>query len=204
MFNTEDVFHAAGSELLTRRGHELTPEIVGLMMGRRAEESFTALKNALDLKEDIHELLAESTEIFRGLLDQILAPMPGLFDLLNHIEDVKLPKGVATSSSRPYLNNILGRYDLHDRFHVMLTAEDVSQGKPHPEIYLTAANSLGISPSEMLVLEDSEAGTRAAAAAEAVVVSIPHKHSQSQDFSEASYIADSLVDPWILDVINQK
>ena len=202
MFNTEDVFNAAGEELLNRRGHVLTSELLRRMMGRRVEESFAIMIDTLQLKEDVPTLLAESQEIFDGLLDQLLAPMPGLFGLLSRIEKATLPMGVATSSSRPYLEDILGRFQLRERFHVTLTAEDVTHGKPHPEIYFKAAKSLGIHTTEMLVLEDSEAGTRAAAAADALVVSIPTEHSRGHDFSGAHYVAKSLVDPYLLGLIS--
>lgn len=202
MFNTEEVFNASGRELLRRRGHELTPEILVKMMGRRAEESFAELRIELNIKEEVPELLAESATIFQSLIDDILAPMPGLFDLLEKIEQKNLPKAVATSSSRVYLKDILSRYSLQERFDLLLTAEDVSQGKPHPEIYLKAAEQLKIAPQEMLVLEDSEAGTRAAAAANAVIVSIPHEHSRSQNFDTATHIAESLTDPYILDLLS--
>ena len=124
--------------------------------------------------------------------------MPGLFELLTHIEERGLPKGVATSSRRPYIESLLVHFKLMDRFHVTLTAEDVTRGKPHPEIYLTAASRIGVAPAEMLVLEDSEMGTRSAAAAGAVAVSVPHEHSRSQDFSAAYDIATGLHDPKIL------
>ncbi len=201
MFNTEEVFNLTGREQLRRRGKELCDDLLRQMMGRRAEESFTAMIEFHGFQETIEELQAESREIFFRLLPDHLAPMPGLWELLDHIEEHSLPKGVATSSSRAYLEDLLGRYELQPRFHTTLTAEDVHQGKPHPEIYLRAAERLGISPEEMLVLEDSEAGTRAAAAANAVVVSIPHRHSSFQDFSAATYVASSLDDPWILSCI---
>lgn len=201
MFNTEDVFNASGRELLRRRGHEMTPVLLSQMMGRRAEESFGILIETLGLKETIPELLAESQQIFDGLLDSILAPMPGLFELLDRIERANLPKGVATSSGRNYLNKLLTRFELLDRFPMTLTAEDVTLGKPHPEIYTSAAERLEVEPGEMLVLEDSEAGTRAASAAGAVAVSIPHEHSRAQDFSVAHYVAESLVDPYVLNLI---
>lgn len=201
MFNTEDVFNASGRELLDRRGHVMTPELLSKMMGRRAEESFGILIETLNLSETIPELRAESQLIFDSLLESILAPMPGLFELLDHIESANLPKGVATSSGRNYLQKLLGRFDLTERFPLTLTAEDVSRGKPHPEIYLSAAERLGVSPTEMLVLEDSEAGTRAAAAAGAVAISVPHEHSRGQDFSVAHYVAESLVDPYVLGLL---
>ena len=84
------------------------------------------------------------------------------------------------------MHHVLGRFDLLKYFPLTLTAEDVTHGKPHPEIYLTAAARLNVSPSEMLVLEDSETGTRAAAAAGAFVVSVPNVHTAAGDFSMAS------------------
>lgn len=202
MFNTEEVFNRSGRELLRRRGHELTPALLSRMMGRRADEAFAAMVEFLELNESIPELQAEEREIFYALLNVHLAPMPGLFEILDRIESRGLPKGVATSSPRNYLHDILGRYDLLARFHVTLAAEDVTLGKPHPEIYLKAAESLGVDPAEMLVMEDSEQGTRAAAAAGAVAVSIPHEHSRAHDFSQAALIAESLCDERLLRLID--
>ena len=201
MFNTEEIFNHTGDELLSRRDRQMTDELRSQMMGRRPHEAFSIMVDMLDLSESIDDLLAESQQIFEARMHDHLAPMPGLYELLDHIEAAKLTKGVATSSPRAYMEEILNRFDLFARFHVTLTAEDVSQGKPHPEIYLESARRIGVSPKEMLVLEDSEAGTRAAAAAEAIVVSIPHEHSSSHDFSVATYIAKSLHDPYVMQLV---
>ena len=201
MLNTEDIFNLAGNELMRRRNKVMTPECHNQMLGRRPHEAFSIMVEMLELRESIEDLLAESGEIFNSLLDEHLAPMPGLFELLGQIESHTLPKGVATSSPRNYLDDMLTRFDLHDRFLVTLTAEDVTHGKPHPEIYLRAAASIGVAPAQMLVLEDSEAGTRAAAAAGAVVVAVPNDHSRAQDFSPATVVVDSLHDATVLELI---
>jgi HAD superfamily hydrolase (TIGR01509 family) len=155
----------------------------------------------MELTESFEELLEESVVIFEELLEEHLQPMPGLFELLERIEARGLPKGVATSSRRHYLEDMLGRFGLLERFHTTLTAEDVTHGKPHPEIYLKAAERLGIDPGEMLVLEDSQAGTQSAAAAGAVVISVPHDHSRAHDFSVAHAIVRRLDDAVVLDLI---
>jgi HAD superfamily hydrolase (TIGR01509 family) len=171
------------------------------MMGRRPYEAIQVMIDMMGLTETPDELLAESESIFSGMLDVHLAPMPGLYELLELIELRQLPKGVATSSPRRYLLNLLQRFRLEQRFPVTLTAEDVSHGKPHPEIYLKAAERLGVRPLEMLVLEDSEAGTKSAAAAGAHIISVPHVHSESHDFTLAKAVARSLVDPVILELL---
>jgi len=203
MFNTEEIFNLSGRELLRRRGKEMTPAVLSLMMGRKSDEAFPLMIEALGLTEDPDMLRAEERAIFQDLLWKHVAPMPGLFELLAHIEDCGLPKGVATSSRRPYIESLLGHFQLMDRFDVTLTAEDVTRGKPHPEIYLTAAERIGVEPPEMLVLEDSEMGTRSAAAAGAVAVSVPHEHSRNHDFSTAFFIAASLHDPKIRQLLTR-
>ncbi|MGC1276116.1 MAG: HAD family phosphatase [Planctomycetaceae bacterium] len=194
MFNTEESFNIAGREMLRRRGHELTPAILQLMMGRRAEEAFAVLVDRLQLDDPPEVLRAEYQQLFLYALEGRLAAMPGLFELLALIEHVGLPMAVCTSSERDYLDRMLGRFELTSRFVTTLTAEDVTHGKPHPEIYLAAAERLGVLPQNLLVLEDSQNGTKAAAAAGAVAVSVPHEHSRSQDFSMAHLVADGLGD----------
>lgn len=201
MFNTEEVFNQTGTEVLRRRGKTPHPELFLSMMGRRANEAFQVMIDMMQLSDSMDTLKLESEEVFDSLLDEILQPMPGLMTLLEAIERRSLPKAVATSSDRKFLTNILNRFELIERFDYTLTAEDVTHGKPHPEIYLTVAQRLGVSPTNMLVLEDSENGTRAAAAAGAHIISVPHEISRYHDFSQAKGIASSLTDPIILNLL---
>ena len=85
------------------------------MMGRRPVEGFQILINVMELSETFEELARESEEIFTVMLADQLAPMPGLYELLDVIEQRGLPKGVATSSPRRYMRSILDRFDLMDR-----------------------------------------------------------------------------------------
>ena len=203
MFNTETIFNEVGHEILRRRGHLMTPLLIGQMMGRRSQDALQVMIDMHNLAETPEQLAAESWDLFFDLAADRLEAMPGLYELLDVIDRRQLPKGVATSSSRAYLERVLGQFDLLPRFPMTLTAEDVTHGKPHPEIYQTAAGRLRVDPSEMLVLEDSQAGTNAAAAAGAVIVSVPHEHSAHHDFSRATFIADSLADPRVLALLGE-
>lgn len=201
MFNTEEAFHTAGVELLARRGLELTPAVHQLMMGRRAEEAFDRLIEALELPDTRDDLAAEYESIFHAKMVQILAVMPGLLELLDLLDEHDIPKAVCTSSTHAHLSGLLEQFSLNSRFPIRLTAEDVARGKPHPEIYLSAAKQLEIEPQAMLVLEDSENGTRAAAAAGAIAVCVPHQHSRKHDLSAAWLIAESLADERLISLI---
>jgi HAD superfamily hydrolase (TIGR01509 family) len=198
MFNTENVFYFSADVLLQRRGLRMSRGAMNAMLGRRPLESFRAFCDYLGLTEEPADLLAESRVIFHEMLSEHLQPMPGLFELLDLIDAKGLPKAVATSSPRNYLEDIFARFNLMSRFPVQLTAESVTHGKPHPEIYLKAAELLGVRPENMLVLEDSETGSRAAADAGAFIVSVPHEHTEGHDFTRSKYIASGLNDPFIL------
>src|SRR5207302_3092271 len=139
-------------------------------------------------------------EIFPEILRTRLAPMPGLVELLEALEKHRIPKGIATSSRRSFVERVLGAFNYEPRFSPILTSEDITHGKPHPEIYLKAAERLGLPAGETLVLEDSQNGCRAAIAAGAIAVAVPAAHSRNHDFTGAALIADTLADPRIYEL----
>jgi HAD superfamily hydrolase (TIGR01509 family) len=197
MFNTEDVYTEVGTEMLRRRGHVFTQGLKDQMMGLRPQQSFEAMIRYCGLSDTWQQLADETTTLFVEYLPRSLMPMPGLLDLLDALEQANIPKAIGTSSNPKLVEPCLTPFDMQRRFDFILTSVDVVQGKPHPEIYLKAAERFGISPDQMMVLEDSENGCRAAAAAGAFAVAVPASHSKSQDFSMASLIADDLADPRI-------
>lgn len=199
MLNTEDIFEISGRQLLERRGMQMTDEIHRSMLGRRPNEAFQALKDLTGIIDSIDDLKLETKQLFAEVAKHHLNTMPGLFELLDRIEQLGIPKAVATSSPRAYLLDMLNEFKLLPRFQFALTAEDVTHGKPHPEIYQQAMRQLNVQPSQTLVLEDSETGTRAAAAAGAFTVSVPNPHTDSGDFSMASLMVTSLLDDKLLD-----
>ncbi len=198
MLNTEDVFDLAGKELLSRRGLQMTDEIHRRMLGRRPDEAFQAMKDLSGITDDIDDLKQETRALFAAIAEDHLKIMPGLLSLLDEIERRALPKAVATSSPRDYMTHLLDRFHLLHRFDITLAAEDVTEGKPHPEIYLTAAVLLEVVPENTLVLEDSETGMSAAAAAGTFVFAVPNRHTRHGDFSRASRVVSSLADASII------
>lgn len=197
MFNTEELYQDVGGELLRRRGYEFTAELLDQMMGRPSRVALQIMIDWHALDATVEQLALETEQVFATILDARLELMPGLSDLLDALEEAGIPKAIATSSGRRFVTNVLGRFDLEPRFAFVLTAEDVVEGKPNPEIYQTAARRLGLDPSEVMVLEDSQNGCLAAARAGTIAVAVPGGHSKRHDFSRATLIADSLADPRI-------
>jgi HAD superfamily hydrolase (TIGR01509 family) len=201
MFNTEDIYWDTGAELLRRRGCEFTEELNQAVMGRPPQACFEEMIRWHSLDDTWEQLMAESETIFLSLLGSRLALMPGLADLLDALERAGVPKAICTSSSRKLTTAILSRFEMGHRFQFVLKAEDITHGKPHPEIYQKAAERLAIEPREMLVLEDSRTGCTSAVAAGALVVAVPGLHSRDQDFSIAALVIDSLADPRLYELL---
>src|SRR6187549_3213951 len=129
MFNTEELYQEVGAELLRRRGYEFTQELLDQMMGRPSHIALQMMIDTHTLKATVSELLAETDEIFPEILRTRLAPMPGLVDLLAALERKNLPKAIATSSRRAFVERVLGTFDFKPRFSPILTSEDITHGK---------------------------------------------------------------------------
>ena len=194
MFNTEELYQFVGSEVLRRRGKQFDLELLHQIMGRPGRVALQMMIDYHRLPDTVDQLAAENDELFVELLDTRLQTMPGLTTLLDTLERHKIPKAIATSSGRRFTENVLGRFELAPRFNFILTSEDITHGKPHPEIYLLAAQRHQARPAELLVFEDSANGCAAAVAAGTQVVAVPGGHSRSHSFPGAALVADSLAD----------
>ncbi len=197
LFNTEELYQEVGSELLRRRGCEFGPELLHAIMGRPGRIALQMMIDYHELADTVETLTAETEQIFPAILDARLALMPGAAALLAALEQAQIPKAIGTSSGRRFVDRVLSRFGLAPRFQFILTSEDVTDGKPHPEIYRKAAARFGLPTGEVCVLEDSQNGCRAAVAAGAIAVAVPGEHSQNHHFDGAALIADTLADPRI-------
>ena len=202
LVNTEELYQDVGTELLRRRGKPFEPELLDRMMGRPQQVSLRIMIDWHSLNDTVEALATETKEIFTSYLGARLAPMPGAVALLDSLAAARIPFGVATSSGPDFAHDVLGRVGFLDRMGFVLTCNDVREGKPHPEIYLAAAGRLGVIPSQMLVLEDSHNGSKAAVAAGAVAVAVPGGHSHRHEFDGAAFIATSLADRRIFEALD--
>jgi len=89
----------------------------------------------------------------------------GLLSFLEDLEDAGVAKGVASSGSRSRVSFLLDRLDLNGHFQVVVTGDEVKNGKPDPSIFLRAAQALGKDPGELLAFEDAVSGVQSAKAA---------------------------------------
>lgn len=118
-------------------------------------------------------LLARGDVLYDAVVDAGVPHRPGVTALLDWLEQHRIPRAVATSTRRPLALRKLRIAGLLDRFHAVCTSSDVARPKPAPDVYLLAADRLGIPPARCVVLEDSEPGVRAALAAGMLPIQVP-------------------------------
>jgi HAD superfamily hydrolase (TIGR01509 family) len=193
LIDTEPVFAEAVRRFLDRRGLEFDHEVMHVMMGSPAAQSLPRFREHFRLAEPVEQIGMECKALFLEILGDRSGPlMPGVNEMLAEIRRREMPACIATSSGPEFVRRVFGPHGLLDRFQFVLTCDDVKRGKPHPEVYQLAASRFGVEPREMLVFEDSPNGLRAARAAGARCVVVPHEATPRHLIEGADLVAESL------------
>ena len=134
----------------------------------------------VDLKrKHFHELFENDTDL--SLLD-------GVLELIKDYHSRGLTLILASSASMPNIDRVLTRFNLDSYFVAKLSGADLKASKPHPEIFINAAEASGHSREHCMVVEDSTSGIAAAKAANILCVGYNSAHSKNQDYSQADLI----------------
>lgn len=145
---------------------------------------------------ELLELEAEKEGLFRKIYKDHIEPIAGIVEFITNLESHGVKLGVATSAPYANLELILSKVDIRSKLGSILASEDVKKHKPDPEVYLTSARNLGVTPEQCLVFEDSYSGISAALNAGMRVVGVLTSHTIEElpkcdlyinDYQELSY-----------------
>lgn len=129
-----------------------------------------------------------------GLIQQQGRLLPGAVDALQLCHSLGLPVALATSSNHKMMRATLRHFDLLPYFTATCSAEFLPFAKPHPQVYLNAAQALGVAPTDCVALEDSVTGVIAAKAARMRCIAVPEPaHRHDPRYSIADVTLDSLL-----------
>ncbi|MEM4246605.1 MAG: HAD family phosphatase, partial [Candidatus Bathyarchaeia archaeon] len=124
-------------------------------IGRRSEEALSHYISKLGLEVKPQHLVERQLEEYCALLKEKTPLVPGSVELINALKS-RYRLALASSAKPEPVRIVLSKLGGHGLFEVVVTGDDVSYGKPDPEIYLTAAHRLGLSPTRCLASEASE------------------------------------------------
>ena len=173
LFDTESLYQDAIMTAADELGHDMTPAIFHTMIGRPLAQTRAFLLQQYGSSFPVDELFATWHRHFAVIVETRLTVKPGAVELLNALDTLGLPRGIATSSSHKTVQHHLGAHDLAERFHKVVASGDYANGKPAPDPYLLAAKQLGVDPHFCVALEDSHNGVRSAAAAGMMTIMVP-------------------------------
>jgi beta-phosphoglucomutase family hydrolase len=160
------------------QGLDPTVEEIRALDGRRASDILAALLGDQLPPERIKELALLREQRYRARLgDAVLRPVPGIEDFLKLLAGRGIPCVLATSANPINVDTVLDRIGLRPAFVALVTAADVKNGKPDPEVYLTAAQRAGVASEACLVVEDALPGLEAGRAAGALCLGLATSES---------------------------
>jgi mannitol-1-/sugar-/sorbitol-6-/2-deoxyglucose-6-phosphatase len=192
--DSEPWWNQIDAKLLAEYGVNYRGEYHQNVLGVSYRLAVEFYKNAFHISVSVEELMRRRGEIATDFFANRVGLFPSAKTTLEQLRGMKLHLAVATSSLSASARPLLDRTGIRSLFSVVVTGDEVQQGKPHPDIYLRAAKKLGISPEACLVIEDALAGIAAGKAANMRVAAIPDRRFvDPQEYEmKADYVLGSL------------
>jgi HAD superfamily hydrolase (TIGR01509 family) len=190
LIDSEGLYYRAYSEVL---------KPYGVTVSRAEyEEHWIALGNGPEYIVEKHNLPISPDElrqlrspVYLHLLETEVTLIPYVKAALTRLAP-HFALTVATNTNREHLDYILHRFGLERFFPATVARQDYHGAKPHPDAFLTAAQKLGLTPAQCVVIEDTYKGVMAASNADMVCIAIPNEYTQHNDFSRANLVLPSL------------
>lgn len=174
LLDSERLAYAIGRDVSRDMGIPWRHEVALQMIGLNSREHERLLKGAYgeDYPVDAHH--AEFGRRYEAAIAAGEIPLkPGVGELLDALDRLGLPRAVATSTRRSRALPKLAAVGVLARFDGVVGGDEVSRGKPAPDIFIAAARLLGVAPQACVVLEDSNPGVRGALACGAQALMVP-------------------------------
>ena len=166
LVDSADFHWQAWRDTMAREGHPITREQFLASFGQRND---SILRNWLGTKatpEAIQRIGDAKEALYRQhVREQGIQPLPGVSEWLQRLHQQGWRQAIASAAPCKNVETILEALHSADCFEAMVSAEDVHRGKPDPEVFLVAAQKLGVPPKQCIVVEDALHGVEAAQAA---------------------------------------
>ena len=193
LIDSMSVWSRIDKEFLLENGVSDPPgDISEIMRKMTVEESSQYFIDHFGIRMTVPEIIVRIEELVRKEYSERIQLKPGACDILDSLDDKKIPYGVATATYRSLAASVLERCGIYDRFRFLLTDADYPRGKNFPDIFLGAAGRLGTLPGETLVVEDSLHSIETAASAGFVTAGV-YDNAARQEMDRIKAAADCYV-----------
>jgi HAD superfamily hydrolase (TIGR01509 family) len=191
LVDSEPLARTAWERALEPYGYEVTEADVEACIGRPFPRVHAYFAERVALPGHDEMWAAFSSRLFE-LIDAELVPFDDAIDAARELRSRGVPVAVASSSPRERLQRTLGRAGLLDAFDVVVAGDEVTHGKPAPDMFLLAAARLGVSPSTCIVIEDSPPGVQAGIAAGMFTLAVCRVPGTEASLAAADRVVDTV------------
>jgi beta-phosphoglucomutase family hydrolase len=181
----------AWQEIFNIRGVKFTEDDFKHSFGLRNDTIIRNILGEQAAQGEIDAIAREKEETFRRVIGQNTRPLPGVLELIKALKQQGFKMAIASSTPIENIRLITGSLGIDTCFQAIITGQDVTEGKPSPQIFLFAARRLGVEPRNCIVIEDAVAGVAAAKKAGMRCLAVTNTHPRER-LAEADLIVDTL------------
>ena len=194
LIDSEPLHLLAYQEVLATMGIAYAEEDNRELLGRKELDCAKILIKRYNLRCTPEELVREKESIMERLLKTQSNERPGVSSILSAAKNLGLPMAVASSATLATINLVVDILSIRPFFKALASGEEVKHGKPAPDVFILAAERIGVDPTHCLVIEDTFNGVVAAKAAGMQCIAIPCEATRHQDHSQADAMLTSLTE----------
>lgn len=186
-------------KVMARRGVRVTAAAFRRTFGQRNDIIIGTLLGGRASPEEIEAIAREKEAVFRRIARDRLRPLPGVGPLLESLRRGGYRLALASSAPMANISFIVRKLGIAGCFDALVSGEDVTEGKPNPQVFLVAAMRLGVDPARCLVIEDAVAGVAAARKAGMFCLAVTNTHPAAR-LREADLVVASLTEVSTADI----
>lgn len=188
LWDGEPLYHEAFNVVLKPRGHVVTPEEYTQIIGNSVEAAWEWVLNRFRITEPPEDFYRRYDEAVLYLMREPIQPLPGVPDLIAELKRRGIPVGLASASLRNWVDATLVGLGLEGQFLTTVSASEVENAKPAPDLYLRAAEDLGVDPTSCVAVEDTRTGVRSAKAAGMYAIQVRASSTALDPIDEADAV----------------
>lgn len=193
IIDSEPLHFEVDIQVMKDFGAAITQEQLEKYVGMTNPEMWTSIREEYRLQQSLSDIIDyQLSNKIQILTSREMEPIDGIRELLADLKRNGIPVGIASSSPPTFIKAVLRKFDLLDTFDCVVSGEEVERGKPAPDVYLRAAELLGVKPDRCMVLEDARHGIAAAKAAGMQCIGFVNPNSGRQDLSAADHVVSAV------------
>jgi HAD superfamily hydrolase (TIGR01509 family) len=190
LWDGEPLYHEAFDIVLAPLGHRISDDDYTNIIGTSVEASWGWVHDRFNLTDPLDRLVDAYDQAVLKLLKRPIEPLPGVRSLIDELRRRGVPIAVASASLRQWVDATLRGLRLRHAFDAVVSASEVDNGKPAPDLFLTAARRLGLPPQRCLAVEDTLTGVRSAKAASMFTIQLRAASTALPPLPEADIVLD--------------